>query len=156
MMFESPTKGRMSFEEMVADLLKYLHQAPLAQYRLIIGTDSHTRHDTVLVTAVVIHHLGKGGRYYFHRAHRRAIKSLRQKIFYETSTSLTVASRLTEMLEQYGVVDFDIQIHIDVGRQGDTKDLIREIVGMVTGSGYQAAIKPDSFGASKVADKYTK
>ncbi|MCL5116226.1 MAG: ribonuclease H-like YkuK family protein [Firmicutes bacterium] len=156
MIFESPTKGRMTFEEMYTDLLLYLNQAPHDQYRLIIGTDSHTRHDTVLVTAVVIHHLGKGGRYYFHRSHRRAIKSLRQKIFYETSTSLTVASRLTEMLEQSGVVDFDVQIHIDVGRQGETKDLIREIVGMVTGSGYQAAIKPDSFGASKVADKYTK
>lgn len=156
MIFESPTKGRMSFEEMFTDLLDFLNREPHDQYRLIIGTDSHTRHDTVLVTAVVIHHLGKGGRYYFHRSHRRAIKSLRQKIFYETSTSLTVASQLTEMLEKAGVADFDVQIHIDVGRQGETKDLIREIVGMVTGSGYQAAIKPDSFGASKVADKYTK
>ncbi len=156
MIFESPTKGRMSFEEMFADLLDFLNREPHDQYRLIIGTDSHTRHDTVLVTAVVIHHLGKGGRYYFHRSHRRAIKSLRQKIFYETSTSLTVASELTEMLEKAGVADFDVEIHIDVGRQGETKDLIREIVGMVTGSGYQAAIKPDSFGASKVADKYTK
>ena len=155
-MFESPTKGRMSFDEMFADLLQYLNQAPLDQYKLIIGTDSHTRHDTVLVTAVVIHHLGKGGRYYFHKSHRRAIKSLRQKIFYETSTSLTVASQLTDMLETHGVVEFDVAIHIDVGRQGETKDLIREIVGMVTGSGYQAAIKPESFGASKVADKYTK
>ncbi|PSR21589.1 MAG: hypothetical protein C7B45_10280 [Sulfobacillus acidophilus] len=156
MIFESPTKGRLTFEEMFADMLQYLNQAPDDQYRIIIGTDSHTRHDTVLVTAIVVHHLGKGGRYYFHRAHRRIIKSLRQKIFYETSTSLSVASRLTETFEKSGVVDLDVQIHIDVGRQGETKDLIREIVGMVTGSGYRAAIKPESFGASTVADKYTK
>jgi predicted RNase H-related nuclease YkuK (DUF458 family) len=156
MTFESPTKGRLTFEEMFADMLQYLNQAPDDQYRIIIGTDSHTRHDTVLVTAIVVHHLGKGGRYYFHRAHRRIIKSLRQKIFYETSTSLSVASRLTETFEKCGVVDLDVQIHIDVGRQGETKDLIREIVGMVTGSGYRAAIKPESFGASTVADKYTK
>ncbi|MDA8205655.1 MAG: ribonuclease H-like YkuK family protein [Thermaerobacter sp.] len=156
MIFESPTKGRLTFDEMFADMLQYLNQAPDDQYRIIIGTDSHTRHDTILVTAVVVHHLGKGGRYYFHRSHRRTIKSLRQKIFYETSTSLSVASRLTETLEKSGVVDLDIQIHIDVGRQGETKELIREIVGMVTGSGYRAAIKPESFGASTVADKYTK
>ncbi|AEJ38397.1 hypothetical protein TPY_0182 [Sulfobacillus acidophilus TPY] len=141
---------------MFADLLQYLSQAPNDRYKLIIGTDSHTRHDTVLVTAVVIHHLGKGGRYYFHKSHRRAIKSLRQKIFYETSTSLAVAARLTNLLDESGFIDFDVEIHIDVGHQGETKDLIREIVGMVTGSGYHAAIKPHSFGASKVADKYTK
>jgi len=67
-----------------------------------------------------------------------------------------VAARLTGLLEAAGITDFDVAIHIDVGTQGETKELIREIVGMVTGSGYQAAIKPDSFGASKVADKYTK
>jgi len=156
MIFESPTKGRLTFDEMYADMLRYLNEAPDDQYRIIIGTDSHTRHDTVLVTAIVVHHLGKGGRYYVHRSHRRMIKSLRQKIFYETSTSLSVASRLTETMEKSGTVDLDIQIHIDVGRQGETKELIREIVGMVTGSGYRAAIKPESFGASTVADKYTK
>ncbi len=156
MIFESPTKGRLTFDEMFADMLQYLNQAPDDPYRIIIGTDSHTRHDTVLVTAIVVHHLGKGGRYYVHRARRRMIKSLRQKIFYETSTSLSVASRLTDTLEKSGVIDMDVQIHIDVGRQGETKDLIREIVGMVTGSGYRAAIKPESFGASTVADKYTK
>ncbi len=156
MIFESPSRGRLTFDEMFADILQYVNEAPDDPYRIIIGTDSHTRHQTVLVTAVVVHHLGKGGRYYIHRAHRRMIKSLRQKIFYETSTSLSVASRLTESLEKSGVVDLDMQIHIDVGRQGETKELIREIVGMVTGSGYRAAIKPESFGASTVADKYTK
>jgi predicted RNase H-related nuclease YkuK (DUF458 family) len=45
---------------------------------------------------------------------------------------------------------------LDVGEKGQTKDLIREVVGMVVGSGFDARIKPDSFGASKVADKYTK
>ncbi|HAA34763.1 MAG TPA: hypothetical protein DCD97_05580, partial [Firmicutes bacterium] len=39
---------------------------------------------------------------------------------------------------------------------GDTKELIREVVGMVIGSGFDARIKPESYGASKVADRYTK
>lgn len=156
MFFESPTKGRMKFEEMFSDLLFYLAEAPNDRYKLIVGTDSHTRHETVFVTAVVVHRIGKGGRYFFHKSRRRAIKSLRQKIFYETSTSLAVAARITGQLESSGFSDLDVEIHIDVGQQGDTKDLIREIVGMVVGSGYHAAIKPYSFGASKVADKYTK
>ena len=156
MMFESPTKGRMTIEQMYADLVVYMSEDPTAQYKLVVGTDSHTRHETIFVTAVVILRLGKGGRFFFNKSRRRAIKSLRQKILYETSVSLTVAARLTDMLQGGGQSDVDMEIHIDVGRQGETKELIREIIGMVVGSGYQAAIKPDSFGASKVADKYTK
>lgn len=156
MVFESPSKGRLTLESMFGELLGYIAEDPNDRYKLIIGSDSHTRHETVFVTAVVIHRLGKGGRYFFNKSHRRAIKSLRQKIMYETSLSLNVAAQLTALLEKSGRADLDVEIHIDVGQQGDTKELIREIVGMVTGSGYHAAIKPYSFGASKVADKYTK
>ncbi len=156
MLFESPSKGRLSVESMFGEILGYISDAPNAHYKLIIGSDSHTRHETIFVTAVVIHRLGKGGRYFFSKSRRRAIKSLRQKIMYETSLSLTVAAQLTDLLQTSGHPDLDVEIHIDVGQQGDTKELIREIVGMVTGSGYHATIKPFSFGASKVADKYTK
>lgn len=155
MVFVSPTKGRLTFDEMYQDLLAYLIEEPAAQYQLIVGTDSHTRHDTVFVTAIIIHRRGKGGRYFFHRSRRRAIKSLRQKIFYETTMSLNVAAQLVESLQNSGV-EIDVDIHLDVGPIGDTKDLIREIVGMVSGNGYRATIKPYSFGASKVADRYTK
>jgi predicted RNase H-related nuclease YkuK (DUF458 family) len=34
--------------------------------------------------------------------------------------------------------------------------MVREIIGMVMGSGFDAKIKPNSYGASKVADKHTK
>ncbi len=38
----------------------------------------------------------------------------------------------------------------------ETKQWIREIVAWITANGYEARVKPDSFGASKVADRYTK
>ena len=67
-----------------------------------------------------------------------------------------MASRLTALLADSGHNELNIEIHLDVGRIGETKDLIREVVGMITGSGFEARIKPDSYGASKVADRYTK
>jgi predicted RNase H-related nuclease YkuK (DUF458 family) len=158
MHFISPTKGVLSFEGMFEDIMGYVTEAPQGAYRLIIGSDSHSRDDLCFVTAVIIHRVGKGARYYYRRSRRRLITSLRQKIYYETSLSLGVGSQLAERLSSNGAphLDLNVEIHIDVGQKGETKDLIREIVGMVTGSGFDAKIKPDSYGASKVADKHTK
>ena len=50
---------------------------------------------------------------------------------------------------------YDLEIHIDVGSLGPTREMIREVVGIVNGNGYVAKTKPDSWGASSVADKYT-
>jgi predicted RNase H-related nuclease YkuK (DUF458 family) len=67
-----------------------------------------------------------------------------------------LAGQLAEALAQNGHADLNVQIHLDVGENGQTRDLIREVVGMVVGSGFDARIKPDSFGASSVADRHTK
>jgi predicted RNase H-related nuclease YkuK (DUF458 family) len=154
--FISPTKGRLSMDEVFADMISYVETEPQAKYKIIIGSDSHVRTETCFVTAIVIHQVGKGGRYYYHKKHHRKMSSLRQRIFYETSLSLETAGRLSEKLVANGHQDMNVEIHLDVGINGETKDMIREIVGMVVGSGYDAKIKPDSCGASKVADKYTK
>lgn len=155
--FMSPTKGPMSLREVFADILAYVSAEPEMNYRLIIGSDSQPREDHIcFVSAIIVHREGKGARYYYSKRYQNKFFSLRQRIFYEASLSLDVASRLTALLADSGHGDLNIEIHLDVGKVGETKELIREIVGMVTGSGFEARIKPDSYGASKVADKYTK
>jgi len=154
--YHSPSRGRLSFEQMFSDLIDYVQELPEAEYKIIIGTDSQVRDSTCFVTAIVVHRLGKGARYYYTREHENIGRSLRQRIFYETSRSLGVASQMAEKLAQNGHADLNVEIHLDVGKNGPTGDLIREVVGMVTGSGFDAKIKPDSYGASTVADKFTK
>lgn len=156
MLYHSPSRGVMDLDQVFQDIIAFVREEPEAQHKLIIGTDSQARDEVTFVTAIVIHRLGKGARYYYHREMHRRLPSLRQRILLETSLSLGVASRLTEMLSRRGQQGFDIEIHLDIGQNGDTRELIREIVGMVSGSGFDAKIKPDSFGASTVADKYTK
>lgn len=154
--FQSPTKGQLNYDRMVTDLLDYVAEEPDAKYKLIVGTDSHTRTDLCFVTAIIVHRLGKGARYYYRRRHQQKIRSLRQRIFYETAISLTLAERLAGSLAEQGKATLNVEIHLDVGQHGETKDLIRDVVGMVVGSGFHAEIKPNSYGASKVADRYTK
>lgn len=155
MEFISPTKGRLTFDQVFQEILGYASLYPDDNYRLIIGTDSQLREETCFVTALIIHRQGKGGRFFFTRKHDTHVRSLRQRIFYEASLSLSVASTLTEKLVESGH-EFNIEIHLDVGSNGATKTLVKEVVGMVSGSGYPCRIKPDSYGASTVADRYTK
>lgn len=155
--FISPTKGPLTFADMLAEIMTFILEAPTERYTLIVGSDSQAReHDISFVSAIVVHRVGKGARYFYQRYTERPMRSLRQKILHEAALSLGLAGRLTEALAADGRAHLEVEIHLDVGQNGETRGLIREIVGMVTGSGFGARIKPESYGASKVADKYTK
>lgn len=157
MIFTSPSKGKMTFDEVFKDIVAYVNEMPEEEYTLIVGTDSQLRETTTFVTAIIIHRKGKGGRYYYAKEYRKMGRTaLHQRLFYEASKSLAVAMLLTDKMAENGHFDVDVQIHLDIGTKGDTKELIRELVGMITGSGFDARIKPESYGASKVADKHTK
>ena len=70
--------------------------------------------------------------------------------------SIELASVLRGRLNENGLKRLPVEIHLDVGENGATREIVKEVVGMVTGSGYAARTKPDSFGASKVADRHSK
>lgn len=81
---------------------------------------------------------------------------LREKIYTETTKSLETAHELVpEIRRLISPSKYDFEIHIDVGPLGKTREMIREVVGMVNGNGFTAKTKPESWGASSVADKHT-
>ncbi|MBE3520134.1 MAG: ribonuclease H-like YkuK family protein [Firmicutes bacterium] len=156
MIFISPTKGPMSFETMFQDITSFMEEDKDAEYKLIVGTDSQVREDVNFVTAVIVHRLGKGGRYYYTRVRARKMPSLKQRIFYEAHLSLDLASKLAAEMASNGHSDLNVEIHLDVGRNGETRALIKDLVAVIVGSGFAAKIKPDAYGASQVADKHSK
>jgi predicted RNase H-related nuclease YkuK (DUF458 family) len=95
-------------------------------------------------------------RYFYKKERRRKIESIRQRVIYEATMSIELASVVREKLSENGYKRLPVEIHLDVGENGDTRDIIKELVGMVRGSGYEAVTKPDSYGASKVADRHSK
>ncbi len=154
--FISPTKGPMSFEAMFQDILEFVAENPESQYKLIVGSDSQSRERVCFVTAIVIHHIGKGGRYYYTRSHAMKMPSIKQRIFYEAHLSLDVASKLAGELSFNGHNELNVEIHLDVGRNGQTRSMIKELVSQIVGSGFAAKIKPNAYCASQVADKHSK
>ena len=154
--FYSPTKGRMSFEEVISDIVRIMESDPEAPYLIVVGSDSHSSVGEVdFVSAIIIHRLGKGGRYFWRRIRESKIHTLRQKIYREATLSFELAKGLMEELEERTPLDYDLEIHVDVGERGKTKDLIDEVVGMIVGSGFSVKTKPYAYAASTVADKHT-
>lgn len=156
MYFISPTKGPMSFHAMFEDICNFMSDDPESEYKLIVGSDSQVRDQVCFVTAIVIHRLGKGGRYFFTRDYVSKMPSLKQRIFYEAHLSLDVASKIAAEISKNGFSDLNVEIHLDVGKRGKTRALIRDLVLEIVGNGFAAKIKPDAFGASQVADKHSK
>ena len=152
----SPSLGKVTFNKMLEHIAQYVLEDPEQDYHLIVGTDSQLTDRTNFITAIIIHRVGHGGRYFYRKMVDRKMESLRQRIMYEASKSLETAGQITAELAKNGYSELPVEIHLDVGPEGDTKRLIREVVGMVVGSGYQARIKPEAFGASHIADHHVR
>ncbi len=163
-LLNSLTHGKIGVAESIQLIKNFLEERPSAEYSLVIGTDSHERatngdSKTInLVTAVLVHRKGFGGKYFWKRRHMPDIHTLREKIYAETLESLNFALFFVPLLRRELNGDspsYNLEIHIDVGEHGDTRDMIKEVVGMVTGNGFVAKTKPQAYGATYVADKHT-
>lgn len=159
--FISPSKGKMAIGEVVDDLVAFMDEEPDYFYRLVIGTDSkshklNSNQKIDFVTAVVIHRKGKGGRYFWQKKKVENVRTLRGKIYTETLQSIRLAEKIVPQLTQrLDGERYKLEIHIDVGDIGPTREMIKEVVGMVNGNGFVAKTKPESYGAFVVADKHT-
>lgn len=160
--FISPTKGELSVEKVISEIENFVNEEPRSFYRLVIGSDSQTKAingkaEIDFVTAIVVHRRGRGARYFWKKEKRYVkVPVLRDKIYTETGMSLEIAEEFVpELRKRISPAKYDLEIHIDVGPLGPTREMIREVVGMVNGNGYVAKTKPESWGASSVADKHT-
>jgi uncharacterized protein len=159
--FWSPTCGALSLDGVIGEIKEFINEDTEASYRVIIGSDSQAKRingeaEIDFVSAIVAHRQGRGGRYFWHKTRQRKKYVLRDKIYTETWLSLQLAEKLVpELRRAIPAGRYDLEIHIDVGPIGPTREMIKEVVGMVTGSGYTAKTKPESYGASSIADKHT-
>jgi predicted RNase H-related nuclease YkuK (DUF458 family) len=125
------------------------------EYTIDIGTDSQRGQKTKFVTAIVIHKIGKGAIFFYHPVISENIHTLQDRIYMETAMSINCAAELLELFVENDVL-YNITIHCDIGPNGKTRELIREIIGYVTASGFDCKIKPEATAACTVADRFSK
>ncbi len=165
--FHNTHQENLTFEEMFLRILQFIQDDPGSPYRIAIGTDSQVRGKTYFVTAVLLHRVGKGAVGFLKEVViPRNIRSLREKISLEIALTQEVAYMFTPehinliyetiLSEGYSPDQLDLEIHLDIGVKGPTKELIKEMVNRVSGLGFSVKIKPFAVAASSLANRYTK
>lgn len=159
--FYSPTRGSVTIGKIISEIRTFMDEDPTSFYNIVVGSDSQIKHDNGVkqcdfVTAIIVHRVGHGARYFWKKEKVMKAPVIRDKIYSETLRSLDIARDLTPILkDRLEDLNYNFEIHIDVGEVGKSREVIKEVVGMVSGSGFTAKTKPNSWGASHVADKHT-
>lgn len=145
----------VGLDGVVREILGFIARDPERRYKVVIGTDSENHNGSDFVTAIVVLRVGNGGRYFWTREHlERSYPTLRDRIYDETLRSIRAAEAFLDELRRQTPHSLPLEIHVDVGENGETRSMIQEVVGMVRGFGFRVAIKPSAYAASHVADRH--
>ena len=161
--FYNPTKGNLSLEETIGEIVNYITEKPEKFYDIIVGCDSSSGEEPHFPVAMVILRKGEGGRFFLKKVtyKNRKFFNWHQRILEEVLLSIELALSLRENLSLKlktitEPLDYQFRyIHADVGENGVTREMIKEVTGLIRGNGFEPRIKPEAFAASVVADRYT-
>lgn len=166
-MFNSSYGLKLDSGQVVEEIVRFIKEDEKKRYKIIIGSDSegHNGSSVDFVTAVVVHRVGNGGRYFWRRTELGKFHTLRDRIIQEVMLSLEIAKDILSDLKNFGpdfsfspqggpAPGWDFEIHVDVGTNGETKFVIQEVLGMIRAYNFEARTKPESYAASKVADRH--
>ena len=154
-LFNSSLGVKLSIEQIVREINVFMKVDPKRNYKISIGTDSEglASAQADFVTAVVVHRVGNGGRYFWRRIEMGKFHTLRDRIIREVIFSLDLAKEILSELKKLEV-KFDFEIHADIGENGNTKVMLQEVVGMIRAYNFEPMTKPGSYAASSGADRH--
>jgi len=165
--FFNPTKGNLSSQEVIEEIINYIQEKPDMFYDIIVGCDSSSGEDPHFPVAVAVLRVGEGGRFFlkkvrYPKSQNRRFIHWRNRILQEVLLSCDLALYLRENF-QNKIKELSSQnlryqfryIHADIGANGQTKDMVKELTGLIRGNGFEPKIKPEAYIASVVADRYS-
>lgn len=161
--FYNPTRGRLILDEVIDEISLYMSEKPDRFYDVIVGCDSSSGQEPHFPVVIVVLRKGEGGRFFLKKISysERRFFNWKQRVLEEVLLSCELALYLKEKLEKKiesmpENLDYQFRyIHADVGENGATRDMIKEVTGLIRGNGFEPKIKPEAYVASVVADRYT-
>ena len=161
--FYNPTVGKLKLNKVVEEILNYFSQKPEKFYDVIVGCDSSSGEEPNFPVAVVVLRKGDGGRFFLKKIHYHDRKfynwktRVLEEVLLSCELALILREKLKKKIEESGIdPNYQLRyIHADIGEGGITKDMIREVIGLIRGNGFEPKIKPEAYVASVVADRFS-
>jgi predicted RNase H-related nuclease YkuK (DUF458 family) len=146
-----PDQSVVSFEEFKSEILS----EAFSDAEIAVGSDSQVLPTHIsFVTVICVHYPGRGGKFFYikDRVNPKSFPTMHLRLMNEVFLSIEAANDLRSIISRKA------EVHIDVGheeRGSRTSKYSKQFAGIVTSSGFECRIKPDSW-ASYVADRFTK
>ncbi len=159
--FYNPSRGNLKMNQVTEEIVGYMAERPEKFYDVIVGCDSSSGEEPHFPVAVVVLRVGEGGRFFLKKIEykNRKFYNWKTRILEEVILSCELALFLRENLEnkpKTNSLNYQFRyIHADIGENGQTKDMIKEVTGLIRGNGFEPKIKPEAYVASTVADRYS-
>ncbi len=162
--FYNPSKGDLTFNQTISEIFNYINLENKENYEIVVGCDSASEERPNFPVAVVALRKGRGGRFFLTKikyGDKKMFYSLRDRILEEVYLSCAIALKFRDALGEKIASsnlspDYEFEyIHADIGTSGPTKEMIKEVTGLIKSNGFEPKIKPHSFAASIVADRFS-
>lgn len=156
----SPTYGEVTNEQMLEIITNYVNSDPYGEFELAVGCDSQRFKNKIkYVLVVTARKVGNGGIFFYETTWLVDERSLRSKIYQEVTQSLRLADIINEFVNELDMTNVNFScVEVDIGKNGETKEFIKEIKGWIEATlEIPASIKGDgSVIACAVANRISK
>jgi len=153
--FYSPTRGKLA----KADVFSQIEQTITSSsgpVEVIVGADSRLRScGTFFALVISVIRSGRGGSFFYHKFQERRYSSLQQRIFQEALYAVGLATEVRQYLRDRHL-ETPVRLHFDIGDKGPTRKFIQSLLALAESNHFRAEIKPNSFCASTIADRFTR
>ena len=150
----------VSKQQMLETIKNYISKYNSEQTQIIVGSDSqYARRAYTFVTVIAIIHKGKGGIYFYTKQKKNPSRKLNNKssyIAWKVWEEAMLIVNMCSLLTQNGIKSNSITTHHDMSIMGASGQHITGITGMMKSIGFNPQIKPFSYVASGIANRYTK
>jgi predicted RNase H-related nuclease YkuK (DUF458 family) len=151
--FKTAKGEKLTKERLIKEIESFILADERFPYKILVGTDSeYYDHQIDFVSVIVVHRVGYGARYFWRRQVFNSKFGLHQRLWQEALLSLNIGQELLKILT-HKKLNFQFELHLDLGTIGKSSSSLKEIINLVRGYGFEVKIKPESYAASKIADR---
>jgi predicted RNase H-related nuclease YkuK (DUF458 family) len=138
------------------EAIKQIKDLDSKGYEVFVGTDSQIiKRKISIVTCVCLWKEGVGSKIFLmkERVRKKNYPSLWSRMELEAMRSIELAGELER------IIDSSIEVHLDLGTElavSKSAAYMKPLRSMVEAQGYKCEVKPNSWAASAVADRWAK